>query len=223
MIGASADIERDDKMHKALEWFFGPEKLYIHKIWDGDWNYVRIFTDIKPKIEYVKSYGKKSGTHLDWNVVKQSSAKNVHFNNFIAGIVKLLYPKKILVLAEHKFQVKWLYKLIKEFGMDVEILFGKQKTHQDANVIVATTKKVAKGYDVSIAKNWDYKHFDIVIMCSDMQEIEQIFGRGFRTENPIILDFVHDNHVLFKHSTTRLNWCKERNAQISTYYVRFNR
>lgn len=222
LIGASADIDRTDGMHAALEFFFGPREDYVQKRWDGDFDYVRFFTNVKPEVAYTSvGWGASARRALDWNKVLSSCSVHQGFNDFVVGLVHLLAHKKILIVSKYVKQVNYLYQRLHEDRMDVVRLSGKGKTHADANVVVATIKKCYKGYDVATAsRGWDGRHFEVVIITTDLESIEQVFGRGFRVEHPIILDFVHDLPKLYQHATVRKQWCDERNATVFTHHVR---
>lgn len=221
LVGASADIQRNDGMHKALELFYGPADTYISQIWDKEFDYVRIHTDLKPKVEYNSvGWGKNARRSLNWDIVLKSCSEHANFNKFIIELVFLFQNAKTLIMSKSKIQVNLIYKTLLEGRIDVAKLSGKGKNHLDAAVVVATIKKGYKGYDVaSVSTCWDGRHYELVIIVSDMEEVEQAFGRGFRVERPCIIDFIHSLPKLYQHANTRKQWCEKRKAIIHNHHI----
>lgn len=222
LIGASADIDRVDGMHKAIPLFFGDkDRCMVTRIWTEPFDYIRIYTDIKPDVVFEKSgWGSDAHMSLNWGKVIGSIAENKGFNSTIVSLAKLLRRKKVLILGRFVEQLLEIYTELYNSGEDVNILYKTAKKHVDANIIIATVGKAYKGYDIrSVAEAWDGRDIEIVINITDTLEPEQRFGRGFRVKRPMIINFVHSLPKLHEHDKVVTKWCTDRNAEITDIYI----
>jgi hypothetical protein len=136
--------------------------------------------------------------------------------------------EKILILTYHvdraHFLANSLAVLVAPYGKRVALLAGQIGTYYDSDILVGTRSKIGIGFDEKeIAIGWNrpkeeggQRRINLVILDSVGLKIEQIAGRAFRAQIPVIIDIV-DNHKNTKnHYSVRKKWYESRNGVIIT-------
>lgn len=89
---------------------------------------------------------------------------------------------------------------------------GKTKEmYTDCDVLVGTFSKIGTGFDgATSAPDWDGRQFGLMLfvgMTRSMAWLEQLAGRVFRADLPVMVDFVDACSLLEGHFKERLAWC----------------
>jgi hypothetical protein len=135
--------------------------------------------------------------------------------------------EKPLVLTKHVEHAKnlhaWLTHYLQPYGKTCALLAGNIQKYDDASVIVGTISKVGRGFDENKAcHDWRGIRINMLILASSTKKIEQIAGRVFRADVPLIVDFVDDHKNLKAHWRARKNWYESRNGVVYSINDRFN-
>jgi hypothetical protein len=140
-------------------------------------------------------------------------------NSMIIEMILHNLSEKILVLTKHVEHAenlhKWLTYYLQPYGKTVSLLAKNMRKYDDASVIIATISKAGRGFDEKEAcHDWKGERINMLILASSTRQIEQIAGRVFRSEIPIIIDFVDNHKNTQSHWITRKKWYESRNGII---------
>lgn len=204
----TATYERDDGFHVMLDYLGGPER--ITRI-----STKPFFVFQRPTIFEPNPKMGPRGIIYD-DLIKQLDDIPER-NSMILETVIYNRNEKILVLTKHIEHAenlhKWLSHYLQPYGKTVSLLAKNIKKYDDASVIVATISKAGRGFDEERAcHDWKGERINMLILATSTKKIEQIAGRVFRTDVPVIIDFV-DNHKNTKaHWNIRKKWYESRNG-----------
>ena len=211
-IGLSADIKRSDGMHKMLPMFFGS---IIRKISQKSFNVYGLYTSFKPEIKYKRFTG-----DLDWSLVQKSIAEIKIRNKLIAYICLKYKYKKILILCDRIVQAEQIVNYCKNLNIDVNYMYGKKKSYFDSRVLIGTGHKLGIGFDSKTGKIFDGIPFQLLILASDVKNVEQKAGRILgRINKPVIFDIIDDFSTFSRHWDIRKRWYLSRNGNVSTEWL----
>lgn len=231
ILACTATYERDDGMEEMIDLLIG--RTRIVKISTKPFFVLKINTPFTAT-DVAKT---KFGIQVSDLVKKITMQEERNF--LILNIVELNVEKeKLLILtslvehANHLFQMigeyfDYLYKRDdsssnattstsnKKRKYTVSRYFDDDKSYYDSDVLVGTFSKMGRGFDQAAkAKGWDGRRFNMVILASTTMKIEQLSGRGFRADIPVIVELV-DKHVnIKKHWQVREPWYQSRNGII---------
>lgn len=215
----TATYERDDGFNSMLDLLVGKDK--ITKISNKPFFVFKYITPYTPESES-GAYGVKIDT-----ILKSLDGMEPR-NSQILQIVLDNPNEKILILTKHVDHAKkltvWLDHYFDKFktGQTVSLLAGKIKKYNDASVIVGTISKAGRGYDEKEAcRDWGGVRINMLVLASSTRKIEQIAGRVFRSEFPVIIDFVDNHKNLKNHWNDRRKWYESRNGIIYPFKERF--
>lgn len=213
----TATYERDDGFHVMLDHLVGEEKIV--KISKKPFFVFKYQTPFEVEPEY-GPYGVIFGS-----IIKQYDEMEVR-NSLILQLAMDNLEEKILILTKHKLKAQnltdWLNHYLEPYGKSAVMLAGTVKKYNDANIIVGTISKIGVGYDEKEAcLDWNGVRINMLILDSSTKKIEQIAGRVFRAEIPIIIDVVDNNENIKKHWGLRKKWYESRNGIISEIEGRF--
>ena len=213
VLALSANVERPDKLHTALNYIFG--KNILRKISTKEFQVYKLYTEYKPVLKQTVT------GNLDWNEVISSISDIEERNKMIAKLANLNADKKILILCKRKNQADILFKMLKEMNESVEIMYGDKSEYESCRILIGTISKLGIGFDDKMScKTFDGIRFNVLILASDVLECEQCIGRIFRTdETPIVYDIVDDFSTFRKHSHERDRWFTSRNGKIQEKYL----
>ena len=208
-IALTATPDRTDGKGKLLELHFGPERI-VRKLW-RPFNVYVVNTKFKPVTKQNKQ-GK-----LDWNSVLESQGLEENRNILIVDIIRYFKSRNFLVLCKRIDQANILYKLLKNYGEDVDVYTGtSKKFDRNSRILVSTYSKSGVGFD--------HPKLDSLIIASDVEEgIQQYVGRVFRREDvvPIIFDLLDKLHTLFRHFLTRRELYTSIGGDVKEFYLHF--
>lgn len=213
----TATYERDDGFEVMLDLLAGPER--ITRISQKPFFVLQRPTDftIEPKV------GPRGIVYDD--LIEQLD--NIPERNaMIVQTVLDNLSEKILVLTKHVDHAKnlhtWLTQYLQPYGKTCALLAGNIQKYDDASVIVGTISKVGRGFDENKAcHNWRGIRINMLILATSTKKIEQIAGRVFRADVPLIVDIVDDHKNLKTHWRLRKNWYESRNGVVYSINDRF--
>lgn len=213
----TATYERDDGFHVMLDLLVGEEKII--KISKKPFFVFKYQTDFMVDPEY-GPYGV-----IFSSIVKQYDEMEAR-NSLILQLAMDNMEEKILILTKHKAQAanltNWLNHYLEPYEKSAVMIAGNVKRYNDANIIVGTISKIGVGYDEKEAcLDWNGIRINMLILTSSTKKIEQIAGRVFRAEIPVIIDIVDDNKNVKDHWYIRKKWYESRNGIVSEIMDRF--
>ncbi len=213
MILSTATFFKSNGLHSVTEAFCGTERV-IRKH-ETPFTVYCIKTGITPTREYSFFQGKD---RVKWHVFNQSLMYNEMRNRFICHLVETNLSRKILILTSEKKHAEFIQKMLQANNIPTARMFGNDKGHNDAQVLVATTSKLSEGYDQSsFCQDFDGIRFDMLLMVCSYKEktvIEQSVGRVFRSSYPIVV-YLHDNDGICKsHWGVFSKWARDNNGVV---------
>lgn len=208
-IALTATPTRPDGLDVLLDLYFGKRRIF-RKLYRKHTVY-KIETTFKPESK------KNSMGMLDWNAVIESQGCNKDRNDMIIRLVTTFSDLVILILCKRIVQANYLFNGLKDEGVDVTSLIGKQQTYEKTSrVLVGIVGKTGVGFD--------HKRINTLILASDVEGyFIQYLGRCMRTEEvvPIIFDIVDDQHTLKRHFSTRQKVYFEHGGIVQKFQNKF--
>lgn len=209
LIGLTATLEIEEKhLLEGMALMFGRA---VRQEDSKNVTVVRLFTNISFPVK------KKYDGREDWALLCKRVAEHEERNRMIA--TKIRETKgKILVLTLRIFHAQRLYSILKEEGEDVALLVHKDKDYPDARVLISTSKKSGTGFDdENFCSDYKGERFSILFLTFSLKKVlflKQLMGRVFRSENPIIVEFVDDHYVIQSHARKRDLYYRERDYSV---------
>lgn len=158
---------------------------------------------LKTQFEPIKT-NSKSG-RLNWPVYIQSLLYNEERNRMIVdGIAEYesLGVKQMVVTSETA-HVHILHKMIEEMNIDTDWFCGTKKECRNCSVLVGNVQKCGVGFDeANFCKGYDGKRISVIWVVTEIANeelIEQVAGRGFRAEDPIIIHLMDSGNMSSSH------------------------
>lgn len=221
----TATYERDDGMEVMLDRLSGEERII--RISKKPFYVFQFLTGFVPQ-------DVKDGTRgIQYDSLVTSLDLIEARNLLLFNIVLLNLEQKILLLTTHVKHAKYLASCLKillyPYGKTVALLAGEtkrdrgtRKLYRDSDVLVGTRSKIGIGFDEKeVADGWHrpieeggQRRFNFLILASIGMKIEQIAGRVFRAETPIIVDLVDDYRNTKNHFAIRKKWYESRNGTV---------
>ena len=217
VIACSATFEMEhNNMHKVIEAFVGTEKITA----EFDVDFTMTFVNTFITGERVPSI---NGQGVNYNVLIQSLLYNEIRNKMIVDLAlhRFSQGKKSLIFTGECRHVKLLYDLLSEYDLAVDYLTGPKSLYNDSNVLIANVQKIGPGFDEEspLCKGWKGKRIDNAIIAysfKQLNQIEQTFGRTFRSERPNI-DYIRDKDPsMNRHASIIKKWAESKGATIET-------
>ena len=207
IIGLSATIERDDGMQVMTTLLCG----------------INVITRIsdKPNLVYkyitrhrVEQKKNKLGFNDHGDYCRQLF-KVEERNGDILNLVLMNPNEKIMIMTSYKPHATYLFQCLQQLGVSVARFFDKDKTYNDADVLVGTMQKLGTGFDEETAcANWNGRRINLLIFVTTTKKIEQKVGRVLRADFPITIHFVDDGEMSEKHWKVCEKWYRSRNSTI---------
>ncbi len=218
IMGLSATYERsNDSFHRAMNMICGPKKII--RTYEEPFTIYRYGTGIKADLSKMK---KDDGSN-DWAQLKTFIAHNEERNKLISNLVGIFVNlgfKPLILTWLNKEHVHLLLDILKTKVDTLDYLSGTKKKYKDSQVLIGTISKIGTGFDEKErCENFGGKRLNVLFIVGSLRSIElleQICGRVFRSENPIIVHLVDNDGV----STSQWGTCRKeyyltkRNAKI---------
>nr|QBK89880.1 MAG: A18-like helicase [Pithovirus LCPAC101] len=220
VIAASATITRGDGLHSIIHSVCGQN--IVRRISTKPFKVYKYLTGI-----YIDAKKNINGV-LDWSDFTLKQAISEERRKEVIGLIRAHPTYKILILTWRcEKHVIPLYHYLTSHGIKCDYMSGKKKTYKDSPVLIGTIKKIGTGFDEKAAcDDYNGTRIDMLIKLGSTKSpelLEQISGRAFRAEFPIIIDFV-DDHPLSENHFTKIAepWYISRNGSVqiveSPYY-----
>ena len=158
---------------------------------------------IKTKFTPVRGIGNKL-----WTGLVQSLMYNMERNKYIVELTKMLCADghKIILLTTEVDHVLLLEAMMVDSGVTFDSFYGKKNTYNNAQVLVAVSKKASVGFDEEgkACIGYDGVRISCVILCVSIGNPEGIIqsaGRSWRSikKKPLVVHIVDDDTILDKH------------------------
>jgi len=210
IIGCTATLERPDGMELMAYSMLGTHKIEVKN--DKRFKVYKFCTGIKTKIE------KNKQGNPDFQKLVRDLASDPIRNAFIIDLIEKNKQQKFLILTWSVNQVDFLFNLFSSRGESVDKLAGNKSTYIDSRVLIGSFSKISTGFDAkNVAINWDGINIDTLLLIgttkSDILHHQSI-GRAFRSDFPVIIDFVDNNKISEKHWKNRRKNYNKLNCEI---------
>lgn len=201
IMGLSATFERrSDGFHSGMEMICGKKKITV--TYEEPFTVYRYGTGIKTEIK------KKDDGSSDWAKLKTDIAHNENRNNLISKLVHEFVDlgfKPLILTWLNKEHVHLLLDILKKEVNTLEYLSGNKKKYKDSQALVGTISKIGTGFDEKErCENFGGKRLNVLFIVGSLQSVdllEQMCGRVFRSENPIIVHLVDGDGISSNHWT----------------------
>lgn len=118
-------------------------------------------------------------------------------NMLIFDIVRRNMQHKILILTRLVDHVNFLHDWFKSANFSVDMMAGTKKNYNDSNILIGTTDKIGRGFDeTTFCDDFSGIKIDMLILVASIANevlLEQVAGRVFRSDFPIIVHFVDED------------------------------
>jgi superfamily II DNA or RNA helicase len=210
IIAASATMHRPDDMISMMHAVVGEHNVY--EISQKPFNVYKYNTGIN--IPIVKNRQGKP----DYSKVLDAQVENEARNGLIYDLVEQHANDKILIMCKYVKHVKKLYEELKRRGKSVDYMAGTKSKYNDSQILIGTISKIGTGFDEKAACD-DFNGFriNVVILACSIKSIgllEQVAGRGFRSDFPQIYYLIDENTIIQNHWRGAVPWFKSRNGTI---------
>lgn len=126
-------------------------------------------------------------------------------------------PKKEKAVIPYEQQLKEsLHIHLEKIYPNYQKVYGTNPKVVDSRVFVGTYSKMQAGFDCRGLPGFDGNHINVVIELDDVEDCRQTVGRGLRSEDPLIIEFIDDNDILRGHARNRAKYHEGRGAKITT-------
>ena len=211
-IALSATFERRDGFHRVIEEVCGKEKIV--KKYEGKFKVFRYATGIETPI----TPGKMGA---DWQALRESISLNQERNKMILNISKVLIEagKKVLILTWlNEKHVHVLIDVLKKEITSLDYLSGSKNNYKDSDILLGTISKIGTGFDEKeTCDNFGGKRINVLIVAGSVKSetlLEQMVGRVFRAENPVVVHIVDSDNISRKHWLSCRKWYLGANGEI---------
>lgn len=210
LIGCTATPEREDNKHVMIHLMIGKHSV-IRKT-EKEFNVIRVLTGTKT------SMVKNVRGDTDWCAVVNELCENEIRNSYILKFVRDNPKFKILILTWRKEHAFSLQQWLTEMDEKTAVMAGKCKSYSDSRILVGTTSKIGTGFDEKAAcDDFDGNRLNMLLMVGSTKStplLEQLVGRVFRSQFPIVYDFVDDVSSIKSHFSIRKKWYQSLNCDI---------
>ncbi len=213
VLAETATLKREDGLELLIQSMCGFDGVFKSNL--KPFTVVEIRTHISPEVKY------NAQGVTDWSTLTKSLAESPQRQKLIIDLVHKHLDRKILILTSSKNLVQSLSSLLTEAKITNDTMFGNKKSYSDSNVLIGTYSKIGTGFDEANAcSNFSGRRIDLVFLVFSTKNealLEQNIGRAFRSEMPMIFDFIDKSTILSKHYSKRKKWYLSRGAQIARY------
>ncbi len=207
----TATFKRPDTFERMLPMLCGPKR--ITKISKKPFFVMKVETDfdVEPRLS-------KRG-EIVWDDLIDKFDEIPERNNLLLQIVLDNLHRKIMIPFKHRDQCvkfhQWINWYIQPHGLTCSLFYDKMETYDDANILCTTISKSGVGFDEKEAcRNWGGRRFDFLLLPNSILSNEQVYGRGFRAELPVIVELLDRNRNVRNHFSKKKGWIQKRNGII---------
>ena len=214
VIACTATPTRADGMETMIQSVCGTHGIYIKPT--KKYTVYKLLTGIDVEIQK-----NKAGTS-DWPRLVRELCESKKRNNIILDIAKRNPTFKIMILTWNRNHAFYLKDMLCENNISCDVLAGTKSSYKDSRVLVGTLSKLGVGFDEGVTcTDWNGIRLNMMFLVGstkNTQSLCQFVGRIFRSEHPVIIDFVDDNNICKRHWNARRKWYDdpEQNGEIFT-------
>jgi superfamily II DNA or RNA helicase len=211
VIAETATLERTDGMHLMIQTICGTHGIF--RTSTKQFQVMHIETSIEPEV-------RSTARGTDWNSLIKSVCYNPTRNQMILSMVQNNPTHKILILCAEVQHVNLLCEALRQMGESVDTMAGNKNSYSDSRVLVGTISKIGTGFDEKTAcPDFNGIRINMLILATSIKKaalLEQTVGRVFRSDLPVVCDFVDANPILKRHWNERKKWYVSRNGTIQS-------
>ena len=213
-----------DEMHRLMNAVVGLKHITMEND-KMDFSVIKYETGI-----VAERVNNKRGT-VDWTTLVQSLLYNPARNEIIFEMaVKLLAGgRKIMLTTSEVQHVNDLYQMFNSRGVKCDYRTRNKRTVHDTNLLISNIQLSGTGFDPRVSiLDFKGRKIDTILQVSSIatpEMAEQIWGRSFRSDTPMLFYLLDSDPTCAKHwNSMAKKWCKENGATIyevqrqSTYY-----
>lgn len=207
----TATPEREDGLDKIIDFYIGPRHRWISHINLGSIYVYRIDTNFVPETVPKNKNPTKCKT-VDWHTMLESISTSDERNDLIVRkVIDFLDDRNMAaIITWRKTHVESLVEKFAEYDIKASSFYGNQSTYEDSKVLIGTNNKMGVGFDD--------KRINMIVIAApfkNKERLQQVVGRGTRSNNLVVLDFVD------KHNTCENQW-KERSKWYNQHATCYN-
>lgn len=206
----SATLERDDGMHNMIYSIVGTHGVFREI--DKPFHLIKWETGIVPE----RKMNRRGKT--DWANMTKQILYSPERNKMAIAWTQKLKQRTILVLTSQQEHVHYLYNELLAKGESVDYMCGTKRAYNNCRILVGTVPKIGTGFDQeTFCDDFDGKRFDTLIMLCSYRKYNvfvQCFGRIFRSEEPLIIQFIDSDSIYEGHWRIEKAWAIKRGGKI---------
>lgn len=207
----TATPERSDNMHLILHALVDTHGVFIEPN-----KHIEVF--VIPTLFVPETVLNKMG-HTDYDKLKKSTYSNIKRVMLILQFLVLNPTYRTLILTSMIERCEQLYDIInKYFPGNCDCIHGNKTDFYPHNILIGTVSKIGTGFDpLAAVSDPTVKQYQIVLLDMSIKKKElltQTVGRGLRSDNPVVIQFLDDHPIYEKHWKANISWYKKRNAKI---------
>ena len=213
IIALTATLKKENQLHEILFRFCSPETITVEN--SKEYDVIRVMTRITSEIKM------NVDGNADWMSLSKDLAESEERNRLaVEWIQKLVVERhrKVLVLTNLRDHVYYLHKLVKEIGITTEFHCGNKKSYNDAQVLIGSWEKLGVGFDEALAcpdfGGVPLNCLLILFSLKTLPLLEQLIGRVFRSQCPLVVEFVDNNPICIRHARERRKLYDDRNIVV---------
>ena len=223
----TATYERDDGLHKVIEYISGPDNRVISKD-DLKFDVFRFSTGIKG----IREKGWKG--RLNFGKLLDSLLYNNERNQLIFDLVFHLLQEgeKIIIITARKKHARilseFIMKIFEENGLPYtsDYFTGDKKQYIDCDVLVGNWQMCGRGFDEEkYCPTFNGIRISSVIMACSFKSINPLYqsiGRGLRSRCPRVYQLVDKDSTIEGHWRGNRKWYISIGAEVSTFRLPSN-
>jgi hypothetical protein len=216
VIACSATPSRKDGLYKVMHCITGTH--FVENNHRPAFVVVKVNTGVSPATRQVFRGGRKQN---DFQFLEKNSYLDPKRNEIVINICRKFasHENRFFVTVKRVDHGDLLYQVMKGLGMNVGRFMEKDVTFEDCHILIGMDKKMGTGFDEQAycpGRKVIPRRFVIITQTINNKEgTTQMYGRGFRSDKPVIFDFVDNNYTMANHwKTTRLPCYKRDGARI---------
>lgn len=214
VIALTATTNKSDGLYNAMWAVTGKQSLIVREQ-DKKHIVVRYLTGFECDIP-VNNRGMP-----DWNaLVKLCDSNEIRTQRLVSLVLALEGQKVLIVVRQKKYGLPdRLRKFFADAGKKVSVFSAGEKKYQDADIIISILGKISDGFDEkSTALDFTGNRISAVVLWNSIRDqltLEQVIGRGFRSESPMIIFAEDNNKISHRHWLECKKWFVAHGAEIA--------
>lgn len=139
----------------------------------------------------------------DWHGLLNAIFGDPARNDMLVRLVENSPEKKFMILTRRQEHCEKLLELMYDAGIQASTFYGDQVMYSEARCLIGTSDKIGIGFDeASFCADYSGIPADVIVFPATVLSKSlyyQMVGRGFRSKNPTIIQFLDDDPTAAKH------------------------